>query len=481
MGKTTCIRNANWVIAWDSSVQQHAYLRDADVVFEADTITFVGKGFEGPLDAEVDGSALCVMPGLVDIHSHPSSESSYRGIREEHGVPEMYMSGLYERGQAFSLDEEGLLASTEVAYCELLKSGVTSIFDQSNPYPGWIDLIVKSGLRGFLAPGYASSSWYLTNRHQLKYRWDEQKGRTDFADCLSLIDRLQRHECGRLSGVVFPKQIDTCTEELLRDSVQAARERNLPIGTHASQSVNEFLVMVDRYGKTPVQWAHEIGLLGPNCILGHVIFVDEHSWLHWATRDDIRLLAETGTTVAHCPTPFARYGQILEHFGKYLRTGVNMAIGTDTAPHNILEEMRSAAVLARIAAGDITSVTTADIFHAATIGGAKALLRDDLGRLSPGCKADIVLVDLNHLHMQPARDPLRCLVYTAAERAVRDVYVDGNLVVKDHEVITLNHAEAVGRLAEAQTRMEAAVPGRDYAGRSALEIAPMSLPWGDVS
>jgi 5-methylthioadenosine/S-adenosylhomocysteine deaminase len=476
MGAITCIRKANWVIGWDSANLRHTFLRDADVVFDADTITFVGKGYEASVDIEVDGSRLFVIPGLLDTHSHPSTESSFRGIREEHGVPEMYMSGLYERGQAFRLDEDGKLASAEVAYCELLKSGVTSICDQSEPYPGWIDLIAKSGIRGFLAPGYASSRWHLDNRHQLKYTWDEPKGRRDFEDCLQLIDRVQEHECGRLSGVLFPRQIDTCTEDLLRDSAAAAQDRNLPIATHASQSVNEFYVMVDRYGKTPVQWAHEIGLLGPNCTLGHAVFVDEHSWLHWATRDDVRLLAETGTTVAHCPSPFARYGQKLEHVGKYLKAGVNLGIGTDVAPHNLLEEMRWAAVLARIAAEDITSVTTADIFYAATVGGARSLLHDDLGRLAPGCKADVVLVDLDHPLMQPARDPLRCLVYTAAERAVRDVYVDGILVVKDHQVLTLDHAEALGRLAEAQARMEAAVPGHDYAARSALEIAPLSLP-----
>ena len=170
--------------------------------------------------------------------------------------------------------------------------------------------------------------------------------------------------------------------------------------------MNEFNVMVDRHGKTPVQWAHDIGFLGPNCILGHVIFVDEHSWLHWWTREDINLLAETGTTVAHCPTPFARYGQMLEHFGKYLKAGVNMGIGTDVAPHNILEEMRWTAVLGRIAAQDITSISTAAVFHAATVGGANSLLREDLGRLAPGCKADIVMVDLDNPLMQPSRDPL---------------------------------------------------------------------------
>jgi cytosine/adenosine deaminase-related metal-dependent hydrolase len=167
---------------------------------------------------------------------------------------------------------------------------------------------------------------------------------------------------------------------------------------------------------------------------------------------------------------------MLENFGDYLRAGINMGIGTDTTPHNMLEEMRKAAVLARIAARDIAAVSTADLLHAATIGGANAVLRPDLGRLASGMKADIVVVDLEVSHMQPARDPLRSLVYHAAERAVRDVYVDGRQVVRDFTVLTLDQTDAAGRLADAQARMLAAAAKRDYKRRSAEEISPLSLP-----
>src|SRR5438552_1341069 len=143
-----------------------------------------------------------------------------------------------------------------------------------------------------------------------------------------------------------------------------------------------------------VQWAHDLGLLGRGTILGHALFVDTHSWMRWHTKSDLKLLGDSGTAVAHCPTPFARYGHIMEHFGDYLRAGVTMGVGTDCSPHNLIEEMRKATVLAHIAARDIHSVTAADLFHAATVGGANALMRDDIGRLAPGKKADIVLVDL---------------------------------------------------------------------------------------
>jgi cytosine/adenosine deaminase-related metal-dependent hydrolase len=474
---TTRIRNADWAIAWDAGSKRHVYRRGIDVVFDGGTITFADTGYTGPTDTLVEGAGVLVMPGLIDIHSHPSHEPAYRGVREEHGVANMYMSGLFERSQAYGATDDAFRAvSSEVAFCELLQSGVTSIVDISPPWEGWTELMAKSGLRAFLAPGYASARWRLENDHELKYAWDEARGREGFTAALRVIDGAIQHESGRLSGVVSPMQIDTCTVELLRDSLGAAEDRGIPMTVHVSQGVNEFLEIVRRHGKTPVQWAADVGILSARTILGHAILLDTHSWVRWWTKKDLSILADHGCAVAHCPTPFARYGQIMENFGDYVRAGITMGLGTDVAPHNLLEEMHKAAVFARIAARDIHTVSTADLFYAATVGGATALHRHDLGRIAPGCRADLVLVDLKHPAMVPARDPLRSLVYHAADRAVRDVYVDGRRVVTGGRVLTLNQAEAGERLTEAQQRMLAMVPERDYRRRSADEITPLSLP-----
>ncbi len=474
---TTVIKNAAWVIAWDEGSGRHVYRRGVDVAFADDRVTFLGRGFAGTAERTIDGSARLVLPGLIDIHSHPEHEPLYRGIREEHGLPSMHMTGLYERSQALSApDDVARAASAEFAYCELLLSGVTSLVDITAPWDGWIELFAKSGMRGFLAPGYASARWYLEDDHELRYAWDEARGRAGFAAALGIIEAARAHSCGRLSGVVSPMQIDTCSADLLRDSRDAARERGLPFTLHVAQSVTEVREMIRRHGKTPVQWAHDLGLLGPGAILGHALFLDSHSWVRWHTRSDLAILGETGTAVAHCPTPFARYGHLMENFGDYLRAGVTMGLGTDCSPHNLIEEMRKATVLAHIAARDITSVTAADLFHAATVGGANALVRDDIGRLAPGKKADIVLVDLACPQMQPDRDPLKSLIYHAADRAVREVFVDGRQVVADGRVTTMDQAAAGAKLRAAQERMEALAPQRDYRHRGAAEIAPLSLP-----
>ncbi|MFL5265020.1 MAG: hypothetical protein ACJ8AH_00265 [Stellaceae bacterium] len=178
---TTVIRNADWVTAWDEAAGQHRYRRGIDIAFADGTIAFVGRNYEGVADRVIDARDRLVLPGLIDIHAHPEHEPLYRGVREEHGVRSMHMTGLYERSQAFSApDEDARGASAEFAYCELLQSGVTSLVDISPAWDGWIELFAKSGLRGFLAPGYASARWRLENDYELKFAWDEARGRVVF-------------------------------------------------------------------------------------------------------------------------------------------------------------------------------------------------------------------------------------------------------------------------------------------------------------
>jgi hypothetical protein len=141
-----------------------------------------------------------------------------------------------------------------------------------------------------------------------------------------------------------------------------------------------------------------------------------------------------------------------------------------------MEEMRLGAILARVAARDITTTSIGALFHAATVGGAEALGRPDLGRLTAGAKADLVLVDLANPWMRPARDPLRSLVFTAADRAVHTVFVDGTKVMEKGRVLTMDHEAALAAVAEGQQRMLRDAPSRDWAGRTAEEISPLSLP-----
>jgi len=476
---STVIRHASWVVAWDSTAGSHVYRRDADIALDGDTITAVGTVASSPDAVEIDGRGFIVLPGFVDIHAHPSSEPMLKGLTDEVGSRQLYMSSLYEYLPLFDADPEGRRASNEVALCELLQSGVTTVCDLSSERDDWLDTLGESGIRAYAAPMFRSGRWYTTNGHEVRYEWNEKSGTEGLERALRTIERARQHPSGRLSGMVYPAQADTCTEELLRDSGAAARARHLPLQIHAAQSVVEFHEIMRRHGKTPIEWLDHVGMLGANAILGHAIFLDHHSWLHWPTRNDLARLADTGTSVAHCPTVFSRRAITLEDAGAYRAAGVNIGIGTDTFPHNFVEEMRTAAILARVAAESAHAVTTADIFTAATIGGATALGRDDLGRLAPGVKADFVMVDATHPAMRPLYDPIRSLVYSAGERAVRHVFVDGRQVVRDGKTLAFDYADACARLEAAQARAIEKVPRHDWGKRPASEIMPPTFPGGE--
>ncbi|MCP3910985.1 MAG: amidohydrolase family protein [Actinomycetia bacterium] len=476
MESTGVIRQAAWVIAWDEASDRHVYLRDADVAFSGEGLLQVGGSYEGPVDEEIDGRDLMVMPGLVNIHSHPTSEPMNKGITDEIRSPNFHHSSLYEFLPVLGPDAEGTRACLNVALAELLRSGCTTVVDYSRPIDGWLDLLGQSGIRACVAPSFRSAPWSTIDGHSLSYDWSlAAEGKEGLEEAKDLIDAARDHPSDRLSGIMSPAQIDTCSEDLLVSAHNYASERGVAFQIHASQSVAEFHEMVKRHGCTPIQWLDRIGVLTDRTIVAHAIFLDHHSWLHWPSDDDLDLLARRGTTVAHCPTVFLRRGIALQTLGRYRRHGINVGIGTDTYPHNILEELFNAGTVARVEAGRVDDVTTADLLDMATVGGARALGRDDIGRLTPGCRADLVLVDLTTPTMRPMREPLRTLIYCARERAVRDVYVGGQLVVRDGECLTIDLDAQLDVLQEAQARGMARVPELDWAGRSADELAPLAL------
>jgi len=476
MGGVTLVRKAEWIVAWDEAERAHVYLQDADLAFRDGEMIFVGKSFEGPAERVIDGAGRMVLPGFVNVHSHPTSEPGNKGLLEELGSPRLGQSSLYEFMPVFRIAPEAATAATQVAVSELLKSGVTTLVDLSGARAGWADDLAATGIRAVLAPMYRSASWRTPDGHSVEYLWDEKAGERAFANALAVVDEARRHPSGRVSAILAPSQIETCSEGLLKESLQEARRRGIPLQLHAAQSIVEFNEIVRRHGVTPIEFLDRIGLLGPDLVIGHGIFLNDHPWIHWPHADDFARLRASGAQVAHCPTVFARRGIALNTLGRYRDAGIVVGLGTDTFPHNMIDEMRLACYVARILAGDFRAASTAHAFNAATIGGARIVRRPDLGRIAVGCRADFSFVDTTHPYMRPVHDPLRSLVYSASERAVRDVYVDGEQVVRDGEVLTIDVEAALGTLRRAQAATLATTAERDWAHRTVDEMSPRVFP-----
>lgn len=470
--KTTRIEALDTVVAWNADTNSHVYLRHADVVMRGREIVQVGGRYEGPVDETVDGRGLMAMPGLINMHSHPSSEPGNRGLLEELGSAKLGQSSLYEYMPVFRADISSAPHANAVAVWEMLRSGVTTYVDMSLPRPGWADAVAATGVRGVLGPMFRSAAWSTSNGHSVDYTWDEDAGDKGFQAALDVVASANAHPSGRLSAMLCPSQIDTCSERLLKAAQKEARRQGMPMQIHAAQSLVEFGEITRRHGCTPIEWLDRIGLLGADLIIGHGIFLNDHPSIFWPQADDFGLLGRSGASVAHCPTVFARRGIALNSLARYQGAGIKVGIGTDTFPHNMLDEMRLAMYVARLMERDFTAASAADVFDAATVDAARMLGRDDIGRLAPGCKADLVLVDLQHPAMRPAREPLRSLLYSAGDRAVRDVYVDGRLVVSRGEVKTIDIEAALAQVEAQQQATLARVHERDHAGRKADVLSP---------
>jgi cytosine/adenosine deaminase-related metal-dependent hydrolase len=185
------------------------YLRDTDIAFTDDRISHVNRPHQGEADTKIDGHDHIAMPGLINIHSHPSSERSRKGITDEIRSLGFFHSSLYEFLTIFNNAPEGFAANVRVAMGKLLLSRVTTVVDISPPFDAWLGILAGSGIRACAAPGFRDAHWSSANSHQLSYEWDEANGRVGFERAQRVVDLANQHPSGRLMGMICPSQIDT--------------------------------------------------------------------------------------------------------------------------------------------------------------------------------------------------------------------------------------------------------------------------------
>lgn len=472
--KRVLIENARYVVAYEGG--QHRLLENALVVLEGNTVTYVGWERPAAVDESIDARGGLVMPGFINMHCHMNCAPNEKGFLEDRGSSKFYMSGLYEYLPVTYVSYEDELEAYRFSVVELLKGGTTTVF-QIDPWNQEIlETIASSGIRTYMGYGYKSGGWYTDDGNQVRYRWDEEAGKKGLRRAAELFGQYNGAYDGRVNVALCPMQVDTCTPELLKATREVASELGARVHIHAGQAVTEFQEIMHRHGMTPAEFLHSCGISGPDVTYGYYIFPNDHPWCVYKGGDDLGLMAETGTSVAHCPWVFGRRGIIMESFDRYLRRGVNMCLGTDTFPQDMAAEMRWAAVLSKVAEGDPQRGTAAQAFNAATLGGAKALGRDDLGRICSGAKADIVIADCGTMLMRPLRDPIKAFIYTGGSRVIRTVIVDGQVLVADGAVVGADEVELWSKIQQVGDRMLANVPNRDWAQRTHLEMSPMSFP-----
>ena len=469
--------HAGHVIAFDG--HGHRLLRDGTVLVEGGRIVSVGPlgAARAEADETVEVPDGILTPGLISTHAHISGSPLDRSFIEDRGNPQFWYSGLFEMlpVRSDAQDEEGGRACVDFSMGELLRGGVTTVMEIGTMGEYVVERAPHYGLRIYMGQAFRSGRWLTKDGKRVEWEWNETAGRAGLERAIAFHKKHDGAHGGLVRCFVSPSQIDTCTPDLLVDAKRFADEVKRPYQVHTSQSVVEFNEMVQRYGKTPIAWMKELGVLGNNTILGHAIIVGGSSWTNYPA-GDVQMMADAGASVAHAVWVFARRGVAMESFGTYLKAGVNMTLGTDTNPQSVIEAMRYAAVVSKMMERN-TEATTADhVFDAATLGGARALGRDDLGRIAPGAKADLVLWKARSWRMTPLRDPIKNIVYNATDEDVDRVYVNGRLVVDGGRVLAADEGAILHALQAAGERMWPRMSKGDWAGRGADELSPPTYP-----
>lgn len=377
-----------------------------------------------------------LLPGLVNAHTH-AAMALMRGLADDLPLMQWLTRHIWP-AEAQHVSPGLVYEGTLLACAEMIRGGVTC-FNDMYFFP-------EEAARAAMTAGMRAALGMICIEFPTAYASDAQdylhKG-------LAMRDAL-RHE-PLLSFCMAPHAPYTVADATFERIVTYAEELQVPIHLHVHETLHEIDESVQRHGVRPLQRLHRLGAVGPGLIAVHAVHLEE---------SEIELLAACGSHVAHCPSSNLKLGSGIAALARLRETGVNVALGTDSAASNnrldLLQEMRTAALLAKGSTRDPTAVPAQDALHMATLGGARALgLESAIGSIMPGKHADLTAVDLSALELSPAYHPLSHLAYAVGRENVSDVWVAGRRLLQARRLTTLDQHELAARAAIWQKRMAA--------------------------
>ncbi|MBN9598836.1 MAG: amidohydrolase family protein [Afipia sp.] len=486
---------AQWIVANDG--KQHVLLRDGVVVYEGQKIIYVGRAFEGDVDRTIDAGHKLVCPGFIDTHVHSGHRASHRLITDSgrplyFGQPFLEIS-VPKEGKTVSGDprylkpgDAELNASLELnslfTVAELLRNGVTTFVEfgsQVSVQMALREQVKRFGTRAYLGPGYDCGRWVGDEKGRLKRIRDDKGGLQGLKTAVEFIEKHEGEFDDRIRGILVPREVETSSVELLKQTLHYADKLKVPMATHAAYSVLEFHDVVREHLMTPIELLNEVGMLRQTLNIGHGNLIADNANLNYSGARDLELMGHHHCSISHCPINIARRARSLDNWKRYRDAGVNISIGSDTYPRDMMMNMRTASLMGKIMGHDYYKAPAGQVFEAATLGGARSLGREDLGRLAPGALADIIIVDFsgkNSLRYGPIMDPIKSLVDCGVGDDVETVIVNGEICMENGKIPGLDLAKLRDDTQKAGDHIWSSVQEWDPCGRTAEEVSPWSFP-----
>ncbi len=438
--KVDLLINGGTVVTMDGD---RLILEDGAVVVKGDVISAIG--FRTDLekkyiaDQTIDARGKLVLPGFINGHTHVPM-TLFRGLHDDVTLDEWLHKYIFP-AEAKNVTEEFVRWGTRLAAAEQIRGGITTFADMYYFEDAVAEETKKAGMRGVLGETF------------IDFPAPDNK---DEAEMLAYTEKfLKRWQNDPLiHAAPAPHSIYTCSQKTLQDAAALARKYHAPILIHVAEMKKELDDSRAQNGTTPVQYLNKIGVLGPDVVAAHCIFVDE---------TDRKLLAEKQVGCVHNPSSNMMLASGVSPVPELRAAGVAVGLGTDgpAGSNNdldLMEEMDLAAKLQKITKMNPLALGAKAVVEMATIDGAKALhMEKEIGSLEGGKKADVIVISLNEPNAVPMYDVYAQLAYALKGNDVETVVIGGRVVMREHQLLTVKEDEAIAKAREYQKKVAASL------------------------
>ncbi len=406
-------------------------IANGDILIEENKIEAVGRDLDTDARKKIDAEGKAVLPGLINSHTHLSMVL-FRGVADDLELQTWLEEKIWPLEG--NLENDDVYWGSLLGCLEMIKSGTTCFADLYFYMDQVAEAVKESGLRANLAYGMIEQG-------------DPEKREEELETATDLVENYEGAADGRITTMFGPHSTYTCSTDCLKEVRELADEYDVGIHIHLSENEREIEDVEEMHGKRPPEVLESVGLSGPDVLAAHCTWVNEQ---------EIEMIKKSGVKPVHNPVSNMKLGSGIAPVAELNSKNVPVALGTDGAASNnsldMLKEMKFAALLNKVDKRDPTVLPAREAIEMATINGAKALgLEEEIGSIEEGKRADIITLDLDKPHLTPRFDVESHIVYSSNGGDVDTVIVDGEILMKEREVFTLDESKI---LRKAQERAE---------------------------
>jgi len=402
-----------------------------DLLIRDGRIAVVGNEIDETVNDVIEAEGGAVLPGFVQTHIH-LCQTLFRGAADDLSLIDWLKKRVWPMEAAHT--RESIRASAQLGIAELIKGGTTCVLTMETVRhtEEVLRVVEESGFRATVG------KCMMDKGDGVPAELHEETGES-IRESVALIEKWHGKADGRIRCCFAPRFAISCTGELLSKVSQLSRKHQVMIHTHASENKNECEIVEGETGQRNIAYLDSLGISGAHVLLAHCIHLDD---------EEMSTLARTKTNVAHCPSSNLKLGSGIARVTEMLERGISVSLGADGAPCNnrldMFTEMRTAALLQKVLQGPEV-LPAARTLRMATIDGARALgLEKEIGSIEVGKRADVIVVDLDRPHSSPRRDDVcSALVYSAQPSDVRAAIIDGQIVMREGKLLTLDEASVI--------------------------------------